>query len=312
MTVLGKNGYSMLGGLRDRLDVLWAHPVARRQRLRTLGRFARAEIINRAMRRPFLFRHDFGITLIVDHDLHSTRGHYFFGIHDFEEELFLLHFLCGQDLFIDVGANLGVFSILMARATGARVVAFEPSPSSARIMRMQIALNDLTDRVELFEACAGNGDRRVAIKDSVAMDNAVVLDPSDDQGQLASVRMLKIDDVVRPQGTCVMKMDVEGFEREALEGASGLLADVRLRALVVETRGICARFGHGTNEISDFIMHNGFLPIRYDPWSRQVTSQGASAAKVADEANTFFVRELDETRARIEGAPRRSVFGLFV
>jgi len=179
-------------------------------------------------------------------------------------------------------------------------------------MRLQIALNGLADRIELLEACAGNIARQVAIKDSVDMDNAVVIDGAADAAGMASVPMLRIDDAVRPQGTCVMKLDVEGFEREALEGARGLLADPRLRALVVETRGICMRFGHGTNEISDFIVRNGFMPARYDPWSRKVAPPKARGADVADEGNTFFVRDLQETRARMEAAPRRTLLGLSV
>jgi FkbM family methyltransferase len=301
----------MLTGLRARLDCLKDHPVARRQRLRTLGRFARAEILNRAMNCPFLFRHDFGVTLIVDRGLHSTRGHYFLGVHEFEEEFFLLHFLGEQDLFIDVGANLGVFSILVARATGARVIAFEPSPSSAKIMKMQVALNGLADRVELHETCVGNETRQVSIKDSVDMDNAIVLDGGGTE--LVSVPMLKIDDVVRPERDCVMKMDVEGFEREALEGARRLLADPRLRALAVETCGICTRFGHSTDEISEMVMSNGFVPARYDPWARTVSASSMRSRDTGpEEANTFFVRSLEEARARVEAAPRRSLFGLSV
>jgi FkbM family methyltransferase len=303
----------MLNGLRTRLELLRGHPIARRQRLRTLGRFAKAEILNRAMGRPFLFRHDFGVTLIVDRNLHSTRGHYFFGIHDFHEELFLIHFLRDAELFIDVGANLGVFSILVAQTTGARVVAFEPSPSSAKMMKMQIAMNGLADRVYVYEACAGNSVGRVSFKDSVSMDNSVVLDDRDRTSALVDVPMLRIDDVVQPEGSCVMKMDVEGFEKQALEGALGLLANSALRALVVETRGICSRFGYSTNEIAALILRNGFMAVRYDPLTRRISrAETHENSTAADEANTFFVRDLQETQERVAAAPRRRIFGLTV
>jgi FkbM family methyltransferase len=303
----------VLQSFRTRLELLRDHPIARRQRLRTLARFTRAEILNRAMRRPFLFDHDFGVTLIVDQDLHSTRGHYFFGLHDFQEELFLLHFLRQQELFVDAGANLGVFSMLVARATGAQVIAFEPSPRSAAIMKRQIALNHLERQIELVEACVGNRTMQVSIRNSVEMDNAIVLAEGAGDAEMVDVPMLRIDDVVRPRSACVLKMDVEGFEKPALEGALSLLESDALRALVVETRGIGSRYGYETDDLSSLILRHGFVPARYDPWARAVSAVPVGEDEtLAENANTFFVRDLEEAQNRVTSAPRRRIFGLAV
>jgi FkbM family methyltransferase len=303
----------MLDTLRTRLTLLRTHPLARRQQLRTLARFAKAEILNRAMGRSFLFRHDFGITLIVDRHLHSSRGHYFFGIHEFDEELFLIHFLRPNELFIDVGANLGVFSILTAKATGAHVMAFEPSPNSASVMKTQIALNQLQDRIQVVEACAGDCCGEAAIQNSVRMDNSVILGDPAISPDLVAVPMVMIDDIVQPKVSCVMKMDVEGFEKQALDGALRLLGNSALRALIVETRDICTRFGENAAEIAEMIVGHGFHPARYDPLARALTAADSSDGSLArDDANTIYIRDFNEARQRLSAAPRRRIFGLLV
>jgi FkbM family methyltransferase len=301
----------MLDTLRTRLNLLRTHPLARRQQLRTLARFARAEILNRALGRSFLFRHDFGITLIVDRHLHSSRGHYFFGIHEFDEELFLIHFLQANELFIDVGANLGVFSILIARATGAQVMAFEPSPNSASVMKAQIALNQLEDRIQVVEACAGDCCSEAVIQNSVRMDNSVILGNSVTSPDSVTVPMVMIDDIVQPTVSCVMKIDVEGFEKQALAGALKLLSDSALRALIIETREICTRFGENATDIAEMIVSHGFHPTRYDPLARMLTPADSDDGSSAHEdANTIYIRDFNEARQRLSAAPRRQVFGL--
>ncbi len=54
---------------------------------------------------------------------------------------FVLHFLRNTDLFIDVGANLGAYSILASSVSGARTIAFEPVPHTFQLLKNNIALN---------------------------------------------------------------------------------------------------------------------------------------------------------------------------
>ncbi len=68
------------------------------------------------------------------------------GAHEFEVTDWLGRNLLEQDVFLDVGANLGYFSVLAGvRARSGRVVAFEPSPDSLRSLRANVALNSLSN-----------------------------------------------------------------------------------------------------------------------------------------------------------------------
>jgi FkbM family methyltransferase len=77
------------------------------------------------------------------------------GIWEPYESALILSLLQPGQVFVDVGANLGYFSVLAAAALGARgkVFAFEPDPDNFSLLQANLALNGLTERAEV--ACAG-------------------------------------------------------------------------------------------------------------------------------------------------------------
>jgi len=297
----------MLERLQHRLEIFRSHRVARRQPISVLLRFAKAEIINGWFGYPFLYAHDFGVVLIVQKGHHATRGHYFFGLHEFQDESFAINFLRKGELFIDIGANLGVFSIMVAATTDARVIALEPSPSSSHVFKQHMALNNLVDRVTLVEACAGEAASDVFIKNSVDQDNFVFLERNNSQPDHVKIPMVKIDAVIDADVPCLMKMDVEGFEMQALKGATRLLKNQNLQAIIIEIAGLSHRFGINPDDIHKFIADFGFRPVTYDPLTRRLTST-APNSPLAN--NTIYVRDLDVARERLSKAPRRSLHTL--
>ena len=57
-------------------------------------------------------------------------GNIFYGIYEFEEFVFLIHLLNNNDCFLDVGANIGHYSLLMAGLKQTRLLAIEPVPQT--------------------------------------------------------------------------------------------------------------------------------------------------------------------------------------
>lgn len=296
----------MLDSLKGRLETLRNHPVGRRQPILTLLRFLKAEIINSWLGHSFLVSHEFGVFLIVEKHYHATRSHYFFGLQEFEDELFAINLLRENELFVDIGANVGMFSIMVTATTGARVIAIEPSPSSSRAFKRHILLNDLMDRITLIEACAGNANDKAFIMNTVAMENFIVLEGDNLAPGMVKVPMIRIDDVVDGTIPCVMKMDIEGFELQALKGAMHLLGCDTLQAITVEIAHLSNRFGVSPDETHNFIAGFGFAAVRYDPLTRMLTPLDRRSVTNRDPfSNTIYVRNLDWARARLSAAPRR-------
>ena len=65
--------------------------------------------------------------LLVKKGMTGATGNIYFGLHEFEEMSFLLHFLKEDDTFYDVGANIGSYTILGAGICKAKVLCFEPA-----------------------------------------------------------------------------------------------------------------------------------------------------------------------------------------
>jgi FkbM family methyltransferase len=131
------------------------------------------------------------------------------------------------DLLLDIGANCGVYTCILLRMNLIpRAVAFEPDRENASLLRENLALNSLVERVDLYEAAAGR----------TAGHATLVPGPPDNTGQSRitpdtggySVEVLVPDDVLPITGkTLAIKIDVEGFEREALAGMTRLLRENR-------------------------------------------------------------------------------------
>jgi len=166
-------------------------------------------------------------------DLGDTVG-YEIAIHRFEwRELKMMIAACRRlkpELFIDVGANLGLYTCVMARqGVAPRVIAFEPDHENFARLARNIALNGLEDRVEAHQAAAGakSGTARLfpSARDNRGQSRLGERSADCPDGSSYDVPVVTLDDLVRlTDCTIAVKMDVEGHEGEVLAGAEGLFA----------------------------------------------------------------------------------------
>src|SRR5262249_12841355 len=145
---------------------------------------------------------------------------------------FLLHFLRPGDLFVDVGANVGSFSVLASGVVGAKSVALEPVPSTFSVLKLNIAVNGLEQMIEPF--CMAAGPRRGRVRFSIdrGPQNRAVADSY--SGATADVPVMLLDGVIESACPALLKVDAEGSERGVLEGASKSLLEPTLNAVLLE------------------------------------------------------------------------------
>lgn len=127
----------------------------------------------------------------------------------------------------DVGANLGLYSLLLARCVGptGRIYAFEPDALMAASLRRNLAANDAT-QAEVFECAIGaatgeetfqrnavnSGDNRLGATTGTAL-----------HSEQATVPVRTLSDALAGRRLDFIKMDVQGWEGEALRGVADLL-----------------------------------------------------------------------------------------
>lgn len=153
------------------------------------------------------------------------------------------------DIVLDVGAFVGIYAVLAARwsAPGGRVIAFEPTPSSAALGRTHLTFNGLgPDRVRLVEAAVSDRAARATLHqyDASAMpyvNSLVSAVDTDAPSVTREVDVVTIDAVCRELNVVpsVIRMDVQGAEIHALRGARETIRAAPRLSLVVEMHPQC-------------------------------------------------------------------------
>jgi FkbM family methyltransferase len=165
----------------------------------------------------------------------------FAGRYEAQETLLLRAILQPGDVFVDVGANWGYFSLIAARLVGdsGRVICFEPHPVLFQQLRQNIHRNALEHVLPLRVAACERRRALVLEAVEVALGNSggsrVVERPGPGK-KVYRVSGQPIDDaldVAAVEAVACLKMDIEGGEALALKGLRGLCAG-RYRRILLE------------------------------------------------------------------------------
>lgn len=169
----------------------------------------------------------------------------------------------GENLFLDIGANLGVFSLRIAEHfEEVNVISFEPNPAIARLLRENAARNGLQSRIDIREVALGDHDISARLQ-TVPGDSGVSTITNDPKaGQPVEMRRLateiSIDDWKR---VAAVKIDVEGYELGVLKGAETLFAQHRPVLTYEVNRPELASRGLEPRALGDFLRSVGYEKI---------------------------------------------------
>lgn len=154
-----------------------------------------------------------------------------FGVQEVEQLDWLTKLLSPGAVFFDVGANVGLYSLLASRLVGddGRVFAFEPLPRNLTFLHQHMQLNRATNVAILPLACADRAGTELFCEGA---NNALGhLGSNNTNAETSSMRVdtTTLDDAARRFGITpdVIKIDVEGAELRVLCGAIRLLSDKR-------------------------------------------------------------------------------------
>ena len=175
-------------------------------------------------------------------------------------------------MVVDVGANVGTFTLPLARlvGTGGHVLALEPSPRVASLLQRTMALNGLSGTVTV-EACAAGDTDGVAQFSLSPQTTHSSLVPPDDAEEAIEVPLRRLDDLVAPgRRVDLVKIDVEGAELQVWRGMQRLVADNPELAVVLE-------YG------PDHLRRAGETP---GAWFAELTAAGHTAWVVDEAAGT--------------------------
>ncbi len=287
---------SLTGTLRYIVD----HPLNRRQRARALARFLKWQIGSRLVPGPVVLEWINGAKLIVRPGETGVTQNVYCGLHDFEDMLYTLHVLTPDDLFVDVGANVGAYTVLACAAAGARGYCFEPVPETFARLWDNLLVNNLTSRVTALNAGISDSDGELSFTVSQNCTNHV-LAPHEAGTNSVKVRVHTLDGLLSGKSPSFLKIDVEGFETAVLTGARTTLGDPSLCSILIELNGSGARYGYSDSSVLRKLRDAGFSPFKYEPRSRELRALPGANPHGND---TLLLRNVDATREKLSRAPK--------
>lgn len=184
------------------------------------------------------------------------------GYNDVYEALDLLR---TGDLFVDVGANAGVFSLVAAKAVGqpGRVVAFEPSPFVFSRLTRNLTINHF-DNVFPFQAALADHTGLCRFDSGVSTHTGGA--HLSESGSLKVLGMgeelvFELLKAIGGDRRTTIKIDVEGAELLVLQSLSRWLSRSQTRRVIIEVnRAALARFGTDPSDLYRFMDEAGFVP----------------------------------------------------
>lgn len=188
------------------------------------------------------------------------RYYKFFSKH-FEKEnfSFLEERIKTGDVIIDVGAHMGVFAVRCAQLAGkkGRVYAFEPTPSTFKVLRKIIQLNHAEENIIAVQAAVADqkGKTKFYMGDAVGDFGNSLVNFDDNKHKGYEVNIVSIDEYMAENGLVVnfLKIDAEGAELSVLLGAGKTIALQKPFCILSMHPESIRRFGHTNQQIWEFI-----------------------------------------------------------
>ncbi len=292
----------MLKKLFKLFKFVLSHPLNRNNRLAAIWRVISFQIVSRITNNPILLPFINNTYLLTKHGMTGATGNWYCGLSEYEDMGFVLHTLQPGDLFVDIGANIGSYSILAASCKDVKVEAFEPIPSTFSWLQKNIQLNSMS-QVNLMNIGLAEKKDTVYFSSNLDTVNHVV---SDNEKNCSSIKVnvFPLDEVLKEKCPTIIKIDVEGYESQVLDGAKNIINNPSLIAIIIELNGSGRKYGKKDDDIHKFLINKGFESFKYDPLKYKLKHLNNEFNTIS---NTLYIRKLDEIQQRIS---RKTTFML--
>jgi FkbM family methyltransferase len=280
--------------LFDLFKLLITHPLNSNNKINALLRFLKWQIAVRISPYPIVYPFTENSKLIISRGMTGATGNLYCGLHEFCDMSFLLHILRSDDIFVDVGANIGSYTILASAEIGANTVSIEPVPVTFGYLKSNILINNVGNIVEAHNiGIAGTKGIIRFTKSLDTVNHVATIEETD----LIEVQTITLDDLLHDISPYLIKIDVEGYETEVFKGADITLAKPSLNAVIVELNGSGKRYGFDDNDVHQKLIDNHFLPYVYQPFTRALSRINSFGSQ-----NTIYIRDFNSASQRVKTA----------
>ncbi len=284
------------------LKFIYLHPLARKSLLKSYYRFFFWQIITRLGYKSQVFKYVNNTKLYVKKGSTISTGNYYVGLLEFNEMTFILHFLNKDDIFFDIGANIGSYAILASGISEAKTICFEPIQETFNDLKNNIKLNCLEEKI--FPLNIGLSDKQGKLMFTTQLDaKNHIINSENECIHYKELEVRQLDDFAYYKPTLI-KIDVEGYELYILKGAKKILQSEQLKVIIIEINNECKRYQIEENEIHHLLSSYEFKLFGYTPFSRRLDNN------LSHTDNKIYIRDIEMTKKKIQQSPKIKIRGV--
>jgi FkbM family methyltransferase len=228
--------------------------------------------------------------LVITQGAHAATGNYYLGLMEKADMTFLIRFLTSQDRLIDVGANVGTFTLIASSLVGAKSMAFEPVGETYNMLLENIRVNGVTSLVTLQRKIVSDSYKSYTITNNLGAKNRVLLfEDRNDRGSSECIESIMLDDCqyflpVDREAFTFIKIDVEGHEPSVLRGANQIIKTKKNIVFIVELMPNT----DSAREVVNQLTSANYIKLKYDEVNG--TFSEFSLENLHERCNAIFIQ----------------------
>jgi FkbM family methyltransferase len=272
-----KNAFAL-----DTFRYIWSHPNCKNKQFESVGKFLGWQIYKRAIRRPLDFDIISNVKIRCYSDSRSSSSALYCGLYDFNEMNFLLRYLRPEDTFLDVGANIGIYTLLAASCiTQGSIYSFEALPKNCERLRQNLALNKV-ENVNLHNIAVADREGSMLLNLAEGDSMPFLTDKANDR--TISVQSNTLNNLLQD-----CNQNIEGAELIALRGAIPLLQKHSPPVWILEILDVSDSRPNNQVSLLKFLQEFGYGIYNYDALTNKLTpcalndKQGKNVLAIAAE-----------------------------
>ncbi len=269
------------------------HPYAHKYKVFYWIQYIRLYLVARILNSKLKHNWVHNIQFYVDVNDWAFARNCYLRLNEFNQSCFAVHYLKEDDLFIDVGANLGHFSLLVGAISKSNVISFEPDSDTFLKLKKNIHLNKLRKNVRVHNLGLGDEEQKVSFKSMRNNGHNYILNS---EGGDKKVKIIPLEKIKLESIPSLIKIDVEGYEKKVLLGAENILKNEKLNAMIIEISHHSERYGNSIQDTYNFVLGFGFNSYDYDPFSRKINLCSLENRSMDD---MIFIRNLKIAKDRL-------------
>lgn len=232
------------------------------------------------------------IKLIGDINQHVLLGNLYFQTVEYRDINFLRDYLKKDDIFFDLGANIGLFSLIAAKKDLNTIIAVEPANDTYEQLNLNLSINNFSNVKTLNFAIGKEKTTGILVGESKETRRLLRNLNNSDENFSQQTQVETIDTLSQNYGfPDIIKMDLEGHETDALYGAINTLENKKEIILICETGD------HNEAIFHKFLISMDFKAYVYDPKNKTLSK---SENKLNFAPNRIYFRNsaLNKIRSR--------------